>query len=320
MEKGWTIGSIIDLEYALERDRSCSDEVALRDRDRAIFLNHIYPCIAPMVREREESRETKGSFSLLSPEYGHLIPQVIFLWLEQIKKKSHVPGSPGESFLGSPDEFSVGSSVGEPNVFPGSLYEEVLSLMGPAMFLMGIMGGFFLCLSFFSYTGKQPLNVSYFLAGAILPQLLLLLILLAGVFTASKLNPGGISSFISYPFLGSMAEKLFMAMNRTILGKISPSHMQVISSALSIVRQGREVYGSIFFWPLFMIMQIFAIAFNGALLCFILFRVFFFDTAFGWQSTIQVGAEVIEKIVRFTAYPWSWMHPSGFAVPGLEQV
>ncbi len=295
MNNLWTIGNIIDLEYALKQDVVCSDEKVLKKRDRQIFFKHVRPCL--MQQQGEDNIDLSDLFRA----GASLRSKVMAVWLERIKADP------------------IEQHDKEWGVFPGTLYEEVLSLMRIIFFLAGASVGFSLCLSFFSYTGQHPLNISYFLALTLFPQLALLLFF-SGFYLILKLKLIDQSSFVPYPFLYTAVEKLFMFLNRSLLTKISRHQLSAIDTALGIVRQEQQVYGLVFFWPLFLVMQLFGIAFNGAVLLSILFRVFFFDTAFGWQSTLQVGADAVEKLVTLVALPWSWIQSSGFAVPELEHI
>lgn len=55
----------------------------------------------------------------------------------------------------------------------------------------------------------------------------------------------------------------------------------------------------------------------GALLS-ILFHVTVFDLAFGWESTLSIGAEFICFFVNVISSPWAWLWTA--SVPSLEQV
>jgi len=55
----------------------------------------------------------------------------------------------------------------------------------------------------------------------------------------------------------------------------------------------------------------------GALMATLAFVVFT-DLAFGWSTTLEVGAEPVHRIVRGMALPWAWLWPA--ASPSLELV
>ena len=55
----------------------------------------------------------------------------------------------------------------------------------------------------------------------------------------------------------------------------------------------------------------------GALLS-ILFHVTVFDLAFGWESTLSIGAEFMCFFANVISAPWAWLWAA--SVPSLEQV
>ena len=71
---------------------------------------------------------------------------------------------------------------------------------------------------------------------------------------------------------------------------------------------------------MFLLGQLFALGFNVGVLVTTLARVFFSDTAFGWQSTLQVGPELVHGLVSMVALPWSWLFPPGIGCPTPEAV
>lgn len=188
--------------------------------------------------------------------------------------------------------------------------------------VVGIVLGSILCLSFFTYTGHRPLNVSYFLAATLLPQMVLMVTLI--LFFVSRKLKWGHGDGASYPLLHRGIDRLFLFLGRSLERSfskgISNEKRVQLSASLGVLRRTRQIYGTLFFWPLFKQMQLFGMAFNGTVVCFIVFRVLFFDTAFGWQSTLQLGADAIERIVTVMALPWSWIEPGGFAVPTFDQI
>jgi hypothetical protein len=76
----------------------------------------------------------------------------------------------------------------------------------------------------------------------------------------------------------------------------------------------------LFTWPLFVQAQLFGIAFNVGLLLVTLFKITTVDLAFGWQTTLQLGAEGLNSVVQLLALPWSWLMPGELASPTLAQI
>jgi hypothetical protein len=71
-------------------------------------------------------------------------------------------------------------------------------------------------------------------------------------------------------------------------------------------------------WPILGISQRFACSFGLGAFVGLLGYVIGVDLAFGWESTLNLGAETIHGIVRCFATPWLWLFPN--AAPTLEQV
>nr|WP_240193347.1 DUF2868 domain-containing protein [Desulfobulbus alkaliphilus] len=80
----------------------------------------------------------------------------------------------------------------------------------------------------------------------------------------------------------------------------------------------RREYTALLVWPAFIFAQLGGIGFNLGVLVATLSRVVFSDIAFGWQSSLQLSAEAVVRLVQVIALPWSWLLPA--ASPGLEQI
>ncbi len=225
---------------------------------------------------------------------------MLLLWLKEMKKSQLIDNNKKALFI-------------------GDMYEEFLSLLKTIFMVSGGLLGIVFCLTFFSYKGSEPLNVAYFFTLVLLPQISLLAILLA-FFSISKLNTINKAGLFPYPIVGFMVEKIFMAISKRVLREFSAEKRDSFLSAIGVIRQGEQVYGFIFFYPIFIVMQIFGMAFNVGILLSTLFRVLFFDTAFGWQSTLQISPQVVAKMVELAALPWGWLMPAGFGYPDIDQI
>ncbi|MBF0229645.1 MAG: DUF2868 domain-containing protein [Desulfamplus sp.] len=291
----WTIGRIIDFEYFLREDMRCSDNEYLKKRDRDIYNNYVLP---------------KGVTSR---------KEMLFLWLKAIKD-------------------SINNRDNNSNIFIGDMYEESLTILKAIFIIIGVMTGISLCVAFFSYTGQQPLNIAYFLALTLIPQICLLLILLAS-FIISRLKtsinlPSTVRSktvrsnpslpLLTYSLIGLLIENIFVSIKKRAIEKLflqrSAKERELFISTIGIIKQEHQVYGSLFLIQTFILMQLFGIAFNLGVLLYTLFRVFFFDTAFGWQSTLQISPELVYNIVKIVAAPWSWLFPDGVGFPDINQI
>ncbi|MBF0468107.1 MAG: DUF2868 domain-containing protein [Desulfamplus sp.] len=277
----WTLGRIIDFEYCLRQDMTISDDNYLKKRDTEIYINQILPS------------------GLTSPS------EIFLIWLESIRKTAN--------------ENPVRINDTHRNFSPGNMYEECLGLLRVIFLIAGFMAGISVCLAFFSYTGHQPLNVSWFLAITLFPQLCLIMVL-SGFFLASRSGFMQQKRFVPYPFLGFVIKQSLMMLSRKSLEKISSEKIDAVEATLAIINEGKQVYGLLFFWPLFIIMQLFGIAFNAGILLSTISRILFFDTAFGWQSTLQMSADMVYKVVSMVAIPWRWILPAGTGFPDIDQI
>jgi hypothetical protein len=85
----------------------------------------------------------------------------------------------------------------------------------------------------------------------------------------------------------------------------------------------RSIYGSVFFWPVFILAQIFGVCFNLGLLGATLLNLAITDLAFGWQSTIFPDPAIVYRMVDIFARPWSWIstaHPSLAQIEGSRMI
>ncbi len=280
----WTIGDILDLEYFLDRNAQAGDESLINKRDRELFLHHIRPELGLKASDNP----------------GVHRREMIKLWLSRIRQ-DHLLETNNQSRL------------------PGDCFKETLLMLNYCFFFAGVLIGISVCASFFTYTGSQPLNISYYLAVTVLVQICLL-ILLSGTFVLgirARLQDG---SWVPYAFLASFVEKMILRMNRHLFNTLSVERRQSVVSALGLLKSGHIVYGFLFFWPLFILMQLFSVGFNVGVLLSTFFRILFFDTAFGWQSTVQLSSDLVYKLVSTLALPWSWIIPEGIGFPTMEQI
>ncbi|ACN15282.1 hypothetical protein HRM2_21840 [Desulforapulum autotrophicum HRM2] len=212
--------------------------------------------------------------------------------------------------------FFMGQNTG---TLPGVLVDGGFRLLRGGFLVGGVMTGFLACLSLFSYTGRMPLNISYFFGVILVPQTLLLFLTLAGLLVMVVRPDKGVG-FGIYPVLGLAVERALIRLFQKTLGRLSRMKQDALMSALGSFRRSRRAHGHLFLWPLFVLMQIFGVGFNLGALGATLGRVAFFDTAFGWQSTLNLSADFVHRVVSMVALPWSWAVPEGVGFPSAEQI
>ncbi len=202
---------------------------------------------------------------------------------------------------------------------PGTIFGDVYLLTRNLAAIIGIIIGLTAGFSFFTYSGSTPVNVFHFLLLFVFTQLSLVgLLVTAWLFhpLPARLKP---PSFYSLLFRG-MLLRLVAFLHKQWLQKMAGDQRTSVSHAFGIFKARSTVYGSIFYWPLFALSQLFAIGFNIGLLTATLLKISTSDLAFGWQSTIQFSAEAIHRAVMIAALPWSWFVPQASSYPTLAEI
>lgn len=283
MKKQWRIKDIIDLEYFFHCDEERGDETsqkALLQRDRTIYLKHIQPLI----------------------DRGKLLfrRDVIKAWLIQRRNFEK-------------------TSRGSDAIFPGDAFEEIHRMLVYIFLIFGSMTGVGMSSMFLVYTGIEPLNVSIYLGGLVLIQILLLLFLMA-FFLVRLIKRSILRRSVIYFLVSDLIVRLALKVKKRSMNKLSGAQRDSIQETMGLIRGKKQIYGSLFYWPVFILSQIFGIGFNLGVLCTTLVKVMGSDIAFGWQSTVQVSPQAIYDIIRAIALPWSWFISPEIAHPSLSQI
>ena len=277
MKTRWHLPDILDLEYFLHRDEAQIGDPdtakAMAQRDRGIYLAHIQP---KMPGEEPRSRR----FILKS-------------WLSQRR-------------------FEERTALPEEAPLPGEIYREIYRLLWWLFALFGVLSGAGLASSFLIYQGTEPLNVAYYFGGLILSQFLLMLLLVL-IISVRLVNRSFTANSVLYSLIGRLLVRFFLWVQKRTVKSLSGTRRSGIEAALGVVRGRRKVYGSLFYWPVFVLAQVFGVCFNIGIIAATLIKVVASDIAFGWQSTVQFSPEVVYDLVRHLALPWSWFVPAGIA-------
>ncbi len=201
------------------------------------------------------------------------------------------------------------------DLLPGRMFDELIRLCSWVFFLVSLIGGWGAALSYLAYAGKTPVNVATFLTIFVASQLLVLTILLF------FLVAGRLRTRPPLPLTYSLVRRAVFWLASKI------SHLTPESGPgrrLSLIsgnfHRFSDLYGPIFILPFFLLVQLAAIGFNLGVEAAILLKVVGTDVAFGWQSTLQAGAEGVFHLVRLIALPWSWALPAGIGYPTLAQI
>ena len=280
MKKRWLIKDLINLEYFLNDDE---DNDAAHHRDRNIYLEYITPILQ---KERSASANSRRN--------------IIRHWLDERKRI----------------EFELS---GADSVLPGDAFEEVRKLLLYILSVIGFFAGSGLAYSLLAYKGNDALNVSSYLSVLVLTQILLILILI-GFFILRRRRHFFKDISIIYSLLSTFLVKLVLRLKKSAIKRLSADQRNHMQAAIGMARGKRVIYGTIFFWPIFILSQVFGIWFNSGVLTATLLRVLSSDLAFGWQSTIHFSSRAVYSIVKIASLPWSWFTPSLIAHPTLEQI
>lgn len=194
---------------------------------------------------------------------------------------------------------------------PGQDLYRLLQFFKYLLAACGMLAGLIAGTSYFAYTGTTPLNVFTFFLLFILPQLVLVVL------------------FLFRSLIAGLSRRPVLSMRRVLLplfrgfagllerGKLSlfESNMQKWLSKL-LSQNTSALIG----WPLFIHAQLFSIFFNVGLAALTFLKIATTDLAFGWQTTLQIGAEKLYSIVKILAIPWSWCLSEALSYPTLAQI
>jgi len=202
---------------------------------------------------------------------------------------------------------------------PGEIFKDSLATLKALCMVLGCFFGIAAGLSFFTYSGTTPVNVFHFLIFFIFSQILLTFLLASSLLFRQITGKVSLPPFYSL-FLGKLFNKLAQRLNKLWNKKISATKRHSIDYGVGLIRSHNQIYGSLFYWPLFTLSQILACFFNAGLLGSTLFKITASDLAFGWQSTLQLSATGLHKLVMIMAMPWSWFVPYSVAFPSPEEI
>lgn len=277
MKHDWSLADLLDLEFLFDRDRELLDKTGETDLKKRD--RNIYLEIKDSCRQQDD--DDRRSCLLRK-------------WLSS--RRAALP----------PDEQAV---------LPGRFFRELIRICGWAFFLFSLAGGWGLAMSYLSYSGKTPVNVTTFLGLFVGTQLLLLLLLFFFI-TAGRLRTRPRLP-LTYSLVRKAVFRLAVKLGRLAGGRKAYQWLAGLSGS---AQKYGSIYGLLFALPFFSLVQMAGVGFNLGVLGATLLKVVGSDVAFGWQSTLQPGAEAVLHLVRFVALPWSWALPAGIGYPDLTQI
>lgn len=253
---------------------------SLVERDRGIFLQHIEPRL----------KETGAA-----PENRAILRQ----WLEYRRRI----------------EFGATGSLS-----PGALFAEAHRTLRLICLVVGLFFGSIAGLTFFNYAGTTPVNILSFLAFFIFTQIAILFLLLASLVIRYLLYKNVVALPLGIRIMGHLTIRTILWGHRNILGRMWADSRDSLAASLGLLKGAQQVYGSLFYWPIFILIQLLAIGTNAGILAATLFRILTSDIAFGWQSTVQFSAPALHRLVSAIAAPWSGFFPADISHPSLAAI
>lgn len=168
--------------------------------------------------------------------------------------------------------------------------------------LLGCFLGAIAAAGYLAYNGAKPINVMWFAFWLIVFPWAITL----GGFAVSA----GIRGRSTPGLLGSVIA--------TLLSKLSPDWRESWEHLSGVVHQHAARVAPIGRWVISRFSQQFACSFGVGALLALLLHVLAVDLAFGWESTLNVGDEIIHATTKAVAKPWTWLFPHGS--PTLQEI
>lgn len=213
---------------------------------------------------------------------------------------AHAEAVPEEEFC----MFWLRSRRAEAGTVPSAALRTGLGILRVILACAGLAAGASLVRGLLAYSGTQPVNVSLFLALAVLPQAALCL-LAAGLFAARAAGAGT----LRIPL-------------RPLFGLLWRGHGR-LSAQAGFLRSLFLTPGwsaRILAWECLVVLHLGGLGLAAGSLAGLLAGVTVTDLAFGWQSTLQVGAQGMHALASALALPWSWLPATWGLVPTVGQI
>jgi len=189
-------------------------------------------------------------------------------------------------------------------VLPSVTLGSVRTVLGWFLACAGLLGGISLVRGLLLYSGAEPVNVSVFLLLAVFPQAGLCL------FAAALLAVRGWGRGTLHVPL----RPLFVLLWRRS-GRLSPQAGFVRSLFL-----GRGWPARMLAWDCLRLLHLGGLCLALGSLAGTVTSVAVTDLAFGWQSTLQIGAHGMLSLVSGLSLPWSWLPMEWGLAPTLSQI
>jgi len=165
--------------------------------------------------------------------------------------------------------------------------------LGIVSLFLGIFSG----MALLNYSGREPVNVVYFMAVAIVLPLVTMAVSLAAM-----LRAGAPHTFLVHISPAYWMEKLI-----ALLPGKTGKYLEMLSADPSLTN-----------WLIIRRAQLLALLFSIGLLMALLGVVATKDIAFAWSTTLHITPEAFHRMLETVAVPWSSLFPS--AIPSLTLI
>ena len=206
----------------------------------------------------------------------------------------------------------------EKQILPGKTWQDVFFGAKGIAIGLGLLSGISMTIPFLVYLGQAPVNVTGYFAFFVLLQFLFFTGQLCAL-CWRKFRKRQLPDSIFGILLGRLFFLLMAKFQQVVYRKRSLSTPKAVNVFRDQIK-GQASLAPIFLWSVFLLLQLAGIGFNCGVIGATLGKVFVADTAFGWQSTLQVQEIFIAEAVRWLALPWSWLLPEHLAYPSLEAI
>lgn len=194
---------------------------------------------------------------------------------------------------------------------PGTAVAALTRLLPLLLFGGALVSGAGLAWGVLSYGGERPINL--FVALLLLVLLPFLLALASALLPLARRLTGG---DFSGPVVTALTGALFTRLGRFLTGGGSGRGASVWGS----LRARGSLHAGIMGGLIFAWMQLAGLGFALGLWLTVLLRGWVADLAFSWQTTAQVSAEQVYRLVTWIAWPWSALADPPRSHPTLAQV
>jgi hypothetical protein len=207
------------------------------------------------------------------------------------------------------------------NQLPGDGFTETFRLLRSLIIILSFISGTGLAWSVLSYSGETPINIFTCIWVLIIPQF----ILIAALAISAGFSLMGFSHTFKglYPLINNLIRLLGRWMKKAGDNSLTADQRIHLHAMSGFIGRQKTLYGSVFFWPVFILAQIFGVCFNLGLLGATMLKLAITDLAFGWQSTLFPDPAIVYRMVDIFAWPWSWIstaHPSLAQIEGSRMI